>query len=409
MDQNAVSAPGLVSSLEAMIQASVTSLLDRRLCPTADTLDAQVQASVAEALDRRLGPAVGSLGNRVTSLVEQRLGNAISTLNYRVNTAVAAALEQRLGPAGNTLTAQITFLPAPSSALPSVPPAQAQDLSEVNGPKEMTLTCPAKRELAKVHSVGDGGSKEKEQPTQNHNTTESDAPKPTSPESGDETSALTATLKKSSKSTGKETDTTSSGTPGSAVYLPFANSASKSKAKASSTPTAQLNAMTEQSSSTANKTTPAKRKMTQREGTTKASRTGESESTSLEEENDNQKPTKKRPKVKLDPPGYTNGPAIKFRRVSPKLTACAKSRGYPRVVDLKSFTEASNKQNLTMADVVVTVLFNYDPLSLYAFMDMDEFPTFHFIRKESDRKARNFTIARRRESFGVVVKVSDLS
>lgn len=110
--------------------------------------------------------------------------------------------------------------------------------------------------------------------------------------------------------------------------------------------------------------------------------------------------------MKLDPPGYTDGPSLKFRRVSPKLTACAKSRGYPRVIDLKGFTEASNKQNLTMADVVATVLFNYDPMSLYAFMDMDQYPTFHFIRRESDRKLRNFVIERRRESFGVVVKVS---
>ena len=90
---------------------------------------------------------------------------------------------------------------------------------------------------------------------------------------------------------------------------------------------------------------------------------------------------KERAKVELDPPGFTDGPPIKFRRVSPKLTACAKSRGFPRVIDLKNFTAASNKQNLTilMADVVATVLFHYDSLSLSAFMDMDNYPTFHFV------------------------------
>ena len=90
------------------------------------------------------------------------------------------------------------------------------------------------------------------------------------------------------------------------------------------------------------------------------------------------------------------------------MTACAKSRGFPRVVDLKSFTEASNKQNLTMADVFATVLFNYDPLSLYVFMDVDIYPTFSLVRKEFDRRASDFVIERRRESDGVVVKVSGI-
>ena len=61
-----------------------------------------------------------------------------------------------------------------------------------------------------------------------------------------------------------------------------------------------------------------------------------------------------------------------------------------------------------MADVVATVLFNYDPLSLYAFMDMDSYPTFSLVRNESDRRARDFVIKRRRESYGVVVKVSEV-
>ena len=59
-----------------------------------------------------------------------------------------------------------------------------------------------------------------------------------------------------------------------------------------------------------------------------------------------------------------------------------------------------------MADVIGTLLVNYDPLCLYAFMDMDSYPTFHLVRKEIDRKARNSIIERREGSYGVVVKVS---
>ncbi|KAF6226224.1 hypothetical protein HO133_009090 [Letharia lupina] len=427
MDPNGASAPSLISSLEAMIQASVTAVLDRRL-GTGDTLDAQIQTTVSAALDKRLGPAVGSLGNRMTSLVEQRLGSAISTLNFRVNTSVTAALEQRLGPAGSALTAQITFTAAPLPVLPSVAPPKAQALGVVNGTKESNETCPAEEELGKAQPISNGASTEIEQPTpkqsqgnggppekerpaqklssaqqlldtgltekeqhaQRQNTAEPKGSKTTSPELGDELSLPTATSAESNESA-------------SASYPPFANGSSKSRAGPNAVLEAEPNAKTGEPSSSADKT-PAKRKANQKDEANKADDTGEPESPSSEEESDHEQPKRKRAKVKLDPPGYTDGPSLKFRRVSPKLTACAKNRGYPRVIDLKGFTEASNKQNLTMADVVATVLFNYDPLSLYAFMDMDSHPTFHFLRKESDRKVRSLVIERRRESYGVVVK-----
>ena len=144
MDPNAPPAPGLISSLEAMIQISVASILDRRLGPTADALDARSQAAVAAAIDKRLGPALGSLGNRMNSLIEQRLADAVRTLNQRVSSSVAAALEQRLGPAGSALTAQITFT-APFAAVPSEP--KAQILGEVIGKatreKEENRSLPA--------------------------------------------------------------------------------------------------------------------------------------------------------------------------------------------------------------------------------------------------------------------------
>ena len=403
MDPNAASTPSLISSLEAMIEASVTALLNRRLGSAADTLDAQIQAAVTAALDRRLGLAVGSLGNRMTSLIDQRLGGAVNTLNHRVNASVTAALEQRLGPPGGAVTAQITFMAAPSAALPSLPPSKAQVLSEVDGVKENHGACRPEEELVNAQLTRNGGSTEKDQPTEKHEATDSEAPT-TILDLGDElSSANTATSEKSNETTRDETDITSPGTPKRAVYPLFADSTSESNAGTTAMITAKPNATTQEPSSSADKALP-KRKANQKDEAKKADDTDESEPSS-EGENNVEKPKRKRSKVKLDSPGYTNGPSIKFRRVSPKLTACAKSRGYPRVIDLKSFTEVSNKQNLTMADVVATVLFNYDPLSLHAFMDLDMYPRFRFVRKEHDRKAKDFVIERHRESFGIVVKV----
>ncbi|CAD6577448.1 MAG: hypothetical protein ASARMPREDX12_008352 [Alectoria sarmentosa] len=441
MDPNAASGPGLISSLEAMIQASVTAILDSRLGPASDSLDAQIQTAVTAALDKRLGPTIGSLGNRMTSLIEQRLGSAVSSLNYRVNTAVTAALEQRLGPAGGTLTAQITFTAAPYPILPSVCPPSAQALGELNRAKD-TETCSAKEQLGKVQQMGSGGSIEKEQPSQkqgqkkggpseielpaqkqspakqslDNGPTEKEQPtqkqkatgpetSTTSPETGDEVLQHTAVSTKSNETASKETADTHSTTSESAVYPLFTDGSSRGKAGPGAVLTAKANAKTGGPSSSADKTL-AKRKANKKDEANKADDTGETESSSSEDDGDKEKPKRKRAKVKLDPPGYTQGPSLKFRRVSPKLTACAKNRGWPRVIDLKNFTEASNKQNLTMADVVATVLFNYDPLSLYAFTDMDNYPTFHFIRKESNRKLRNFVIERCRESYGVIVKVT---
>ena len=418
MDPNAAPVPGLISSLEAMIQASVTSVLDHRLGPAVGDLDTQIQTAVAAALDRRLGPAVGSLGNRMTSLVEQRLGSAVSTLNFRVNKSVTAALEQRLGPAGSALTAQITFTAAPPPVLASVGAPKVQASGLVNGTNEANGACPTEKDLEKAQRIGNGASTEKEQPApseigpiekemfvQERNTTGQETSKTTSAESGNEISLPAGTSPQSNGSISKQTASSQLCAPEIGVYPLFTDGPSKSNAGSSAINTSKTESKTTEPSSSADKN-PAKRKTNETNEENKANDTGESDSPSSEEEDDdNVKRKRKRAKVKLDPPGYTNGPSLKFRRVSPKLTACAKSRGYPRVIDLRSFTEASNKQNLTMADVVATVLFNYDPLSLHAFMDIDTHPRFNFVRKENNRKARNFVIERRRESYGVVVEV----
>ena len=404
MDPSAAQAPGLISSLDAMIQATCKSLFDRRVGANADTLDAQIQAAVTAALNKRLGPEIGSLGNRMASLIEQRLGSAVSIVNHRVDATLTAALDQRLGPTGSALTAQITFTPAASSLLPSVTPPKAQNSGEANETKENNGTCPAAEQLVNTQPVGSCGAKEKKNSPKKQNATKSGASKMATPELLDELSAPAAISGESNEQVSTDTDATQPGALQSGVYSLLANNASQKKGRTSSALTSKPNAKSQGPASSADKI-PTKRNANQKNRTKKVDDSGESASSSSGE-SDKETPKRKRPKVKLDPPGYTNGPAFNFRRVSPLLTASTRSRGNPRVIELRSFTEESNKQNLTMADVVATVLFNHDPKSLNAFMDMDSFPTFRFLRKQSDRKARDFVIERRRESYGVVVKVS---
>ena len=402
MDPNAASA---ISSFELMIQNSVNSALDRRLGPAPDTLDAQVQAVVTAALDKRLGPAVGSLGNRMTSLIEQRLGTAVSIVKHRVEKSVTAALEQRLGPAGSTLTAQITFTPAPFSEMLSIPPSKARVLGEGAVTKETSQIHPAEEQLANAQPVNNRGIKEKEECTEKQDTKDLEASKMPTPDLVDELSVHEATSDEGSEPTISQSRKTRSSTHKGPVYPLFVDSASKCRTGTSDSLTAKFSPKNPKPFSSADEDL-AKARANQKDEANIVDNPGESDTFPSEEESEMEKPKRKRAKVKLDPPGYTNGPAIKFRRISPKLTASAKSRGPPRVIELKNFSEASNKENLTMADVVATVLFEYDPRSLDAFIDKDNYPTFHFIRKESDCKARNFVIERHRESYGGVVKVS---
>lgn len=124
----------------------------------------------------------------------------------------------------------------------------------------------------------------------------------------------------------------------------------------------------------------------------------------LAETDENEAPPKKK-RAKVNPPGYTEGPSIRFLKVCSQLTARTKGgRGHPRVVDLESFTKHSNKQTFTMADIVATILWNHKPESLKAFLDIE--PSFSFVRKEGDKKRRNFAIERREEGSGTMVTVS---
>ena len=344
MDPNTASAPDFVSSLEAMIQASSNAALDRRLGPASDSLDARIEAAVAAALDRRLGPEVVSLGNRMASLVEQRLANL---------------LQERFAD-----------------------------------------------EAILAKQTGYTGATGKEQPAQKQNAIVSETSQTACSESAPE-SAPPPALSERWKHvlTSKETATIRPDGSKSAAFQPVADGLRKSKAIPRVLLEAKPDSKTAgQSSSLAD--TPNKRKANQKDQVSEAE-TGELDSSSNEGENDSHgKPIKKRARFELDPPGYTEGPLIQFR--SNIHAACGQTRGNPRIVNLHSFTEASNKEDLTMADVVATFLFNYGRMSLDAFLDTSRYPAFELIRSESDRKTRPFVIQRRRESFRTIVKVFDL-
>ena len=315
MDPNDTSTPSLISSLEALIQASVASLLDRRLGTAADTLDVQIQAAVTTALDRRLGSEAGVLSDRLRSLVDQRLCDAVSILDHRANSSVTAALEQRFGPAGTGLTAQITFAPAPLSVLPSVPPPVSRTLGKAVGSKENNGTCPTEEKQKNTQPANNGGFTEKVQPTKEQNATDLGSSETISLRLGDDLSIPGALQEKSVETMSKETDTTHSNTYKSAVYPLFADSASKSKAGPSATSIAKYNATTEGPSSGAIKA-PTKRKATQK---SEAKKGEGSETSSSGEERSNNKSKKKGRKTKLDPPGYIEGSCCCQVSLSPPI------------------------------------------------------------------------------------------
>lgn len=95
MDRANTPIPGLISSLEAMINASVSAALDRRLGHNHHPLSVQVDTAVASALDRCLGLGDGDLDNHI-------------------ETSVARAVNRRLGPLDSAISAQI-ILGAPQS------------------------------------------------------------------------------------------------------------------------------------------------------------------------------------------------------------------------------------------------------------------------------------------------------
>lgn len=111
----------------------------------------------------------------------------------------------------------------------------------------------------------------------------------------------------------------------------------------------------------------------------------------------------KRAKRKPNPPGYTTGPPIRFTKVCSPLTASPNQRGWPRIVDLQDFMDESNKQNLTIADIVATVLWKHGPKTLEAFLDFEGHPGFRFDRREIFDRTKECWISRYLDEEGVVM------
>ena len=128
------------------------------------------------------------------------------------------------------------------------------------------------------------------------------------------------------------------------------------------------------------------------ENISQASDSDDSEESEESEESQGCEPEPKRARKTITPPGFSNGPPIKFLKVCNLLTANARRRGWPRVVNLKNFSKESNKQNLTMADIVATILWKHGRSTLEAFLDFEGHSDFYFGRRNPIREG--FSICR---------------
>lgn len=305
---------GLLSSLEAMIDVTVSAALDRRLGPARDPLSVQVDAAVTSALDRRLGPAGVDLDNRI-------------------EVSVARAVRQRFGPLGSAISAHIILgVPQPSKMANGevsefIPWTQREIDGSGSGRPLSGSTSPPPKSFPQLDFAVMVGS----------NT-------------GDNS----VTMKEQNKSLSRELEEASSQT------LPCLPKASRANAlRKSPTPTESG-----QTASTETETETEKLPFVEQGRITEApSKIDKRKASRLESaagplaENDENKVPQKRKRAKVNPPGYAEGPSIKFLKVCRQLTSMTKGgRGYPRVVDLESFTKHSNKQNFTMADIVATIL-----------------------------------------------------
>lgn len=93
---------------------------------------------------------------------------------------------------------------------------------------------------------------------------------------------------------------------------------------------------------------------------------------------------------------------LKYLDVYPKLPVDAPI-GYPHIIDLKSLDhDYYDAQNISIADAVATILFNFTPGTLTAFLDLDR-PNFLFIQGGKPGVCLDFCIKR----DGRTVEVGD--
>ena len=107
-----------------------------------------------------------------------------------------------------------------------------------------------------------------------------------------------------------------------------------------------------------------------------------------------------------DAPGYNSSLLIDFLRVSKEFDCKFKQqdRGYAKVVDLETFTSEANKANFTMADIVATILYNYDVNVLRAFMDAETHPVFKFVLTKNGQETE-FVVEKVKQQWKEIVTV----
>ena len=92
-----------------------------------------------------------------------------------------------------------------------------------------------------------------------------------------------------------------------------------------------------------------------------------------------------------------NSPNLVVLHSYPRLPARAPI-GFPHLVDLTSLSDDYPPSTMTIADLVVSILYNYRPEALTAFLDLER-QYVHFVRRSPT--AQDFCIAR----SGKIVKV----
>lgn len=96
------------------------------------------------------------------------------------------------------------------------------------------------------------------------------------------------------------------------------------------------------------------------------------------------------PKLPVD---YPNLPALEYLDHYAALPA-DRPVGYPHLINTDKFKEENQRQNLRIADAIVTVLYNWEPEALAAFLDHD-LEDFRFQVEDSNIYPHNFFVQRK--------------
>lgn len=93
------------------------------------------------------------------------------------------------------------------------------------------------------------------------------------------------------------------------------------------------------------------------------------------------------------PADYPHLPALEYLDHFPALSA-DRPVGYPHLINMEKYKEEIQRQDLRVADAVVTVLYNWEPEALSAFLD-DGLEDFRFQVEDSNVYPHNFYVQRK--------------